>query len=51
MTETTVDPSEDLFPGKSDDEVAALARAFVLSEHEAEMDGDEESHEPLGYEP
>lgn len=49
MSETP-DRMEDLFPGKTDDEVAALARGFVLDEHCAEMDGDEELPEPLGYE-
>lgn len=48
MSETR-DPREDLFPGKTDEEVAALARGFVLDEHCAEID-DPELPEPIGYE-
>ena len=40
---------EDLFPGKTDDEVAALARGFVLDEHCDTIDNPE-LPEPIGYE-
>ena len=50
MSEAITDPQEELFPGKTDEQVAELARGFVLDEHCAESDGDDESPEPLGYE-
>lgn len=38
MTLTPEEAMEDQFPGQSDEEVAALARAFVLDEHCREVD-------------